>query len=109
MRDNPINDFNLSLENLVEEKVSQILENKGIGSYYDAITPEEAAGLIGCSKQAIFDLINDRERSRFPGAKVSPKTYVVDRVGLTKWLRNGGLVGVQPEIEDVNPKLTAVK
>ena len=98
-------DLEIAIEKVVARKVQEILHEQGLLENYQKLSVLEAAEMCGVSKSIIQDLVNNREETGFPGAKLGPKTFVIDRVGFISWLDQGGLLKAASKTKENAMKL----
>jgi len=92
--------INMTFDQLLDSRIEVKLDERvsvAPAEPPELIKLEEAKEICRCSIEVIQSLFDDRENNQFPGVKLAPRTFRVDKERLIHWLRNGGLNGINQE------------
>lgn len=85
----------MTIDELIDIKLSHLLRQKS--DLPEIITVKEAAEVMKCSPQTIYDLAHNAKNNGFPAFKPAKGKILVIKDSLRKWIQEGGLLAFDEE------------
>lgn len=81
----------MDINTIIREIVREEMATFTVSDDPEMISTDEAAQMLTCGKQVILDLHHDRNNNDFPSVQLGPRTILIDKTRLRKWLSKGGV------------------